>query len=363
MTTSGRRTRPVLIRRLALAVLAVGIAACDSTPTDSAATAPSTAVPSRTTELTMSEPVTSSTTPSTIATTGPLTTAVGSSAETVDSSECRGAGSSANLGVQYEEVDGVDPDLLSMDIYEPVLGENCAPAPMVVFVHGGGFVIGDKSNKIDDKVSLFTAQGWVFASVNYRLSPTPPDDIAGQVRYPTHEQDVAEAVAWLQQHAADYNGDPTRIMLVGHSSGAFIVSLLSTDTTFLEAAGVDVQSIRCTVALDTEYDITNQVAQGGSQEMLYRNAFGTDPATWMVGSPINHTEPASPRPDFLIFTQGTARRTAQAQTFAAALTSGGTFASVIDVNPLDHEQINASVGAPGDTIVTPPLLEFLHACA
>lgn len=262
----------------------------------------------------------------------------------------------------YKQVAGVDPSLLSLDYYKPVRATGCGPAPIVVFVHGGGFVNGDKDNKIDDKVKLFTGEGWVFASVNYRLS-TAPTTAPAQVRYPTHEQDVVAAIAWLKQHSAELGGDPSRIFLVGHSSGAFIVSLISTDTSFLTEAGIGTNNVRCTTSLDTEYDVANQVAQGGSQEALYRNGFGDDPATWAKGSPINHTSPGGDRPKFLVFSQGTARRTAQARDFGAALVAGGTPASVIDVNPLTHEGVNAAVGAPGDNTVTPPLMTFLRSCA
>lgn len=144
---------------------------------------------------------------------------------------------------------------------------------------------------------------------------------------------MAAAIAWLRDHSGPIGGDPNRIFLIGHSSGAFLVSLLSTDTSFVTAAGVSASSLRCTVALDTEYDVADQVAQGGSQEALYRNAFGDDPATWAEGSPINHTAEGRARPRFLIHIRGAARRIAQARTFASALTAGGT-----DEGAADHRR-------------------------
>lgn len=262
----------------------------------------------------------------------------------------------ATRDVRYRSVSGVDPNLLALDHYRPVRPSGCGPAPIVVYVHGGGFSVGDKGNKITDKAKVFTAEGWAFVSVNYRLSTD------ASVRYPTHEQDVATAIAWIRSHAASFDGDPTRILLIGHSSGAFLVSLLSTDTSFLTGAGVPLASVRCTAALDTEYDVSDQVAQGGSQERLYRNAFGDDPATWAVGSPMNHTAVGAARPRFLVYTRGASRRIAQARAFGSALGAGGTSASVLDVSPLDHEEVNARVGAPGDSLVTPALLSFFRSC-
>lgn len=282
---------------------------------------------------------------------------------TAKPSACKGTGSTATRDVPYQQVAGVAPSLLSLDFYKPIRPAGCGPAPIVFYVHGGGFMNGDKSNKINDKVKLFTGEGWVFASVNYRLSPSPPNNSPGQVRYPTHEQDVAAALAWLKGHSSQLGGDPTHIFLVGHSSGAFLVSLLSTDTGFLTSAGLSTANVRCTASLDTEYDIASQIAQGGSQEALYRNAFGNAPATWAVGSPMKHTNPEKVRPKFLVVTRGLPRRTAQAKAFANALVKAGTPASFVDVSPLNHEHVNAAVGAPGDTKVTPPLMTFLRSCA
>lgn len=280
--------------------------------------------------------------------------------------ECRGTGVTPAPDLAYRRVDGVDPNLLSLDLYLPARPDGCGPAPLVVYVHGGGFRTGDKANRIADKVALFTGEGWAFASVNYRLSPDGPDDpTAGTdaaVRYPTHEQDVAAAVAWLDEHAATYDLDPGRILLIGHSSGAYLVSLLATDTSFLAEAGVDPTQVRCTASLDTEYDAAAQVAQGGSQEALYRNALGDDPAVWAEASPLTHAADPGPRPSFLVVTQGSPRRTGGSEAFVAALTAGGTEATVLDVSPLDHEGVNAAVGAAGDTVVTPAVLGLFRSC-
>ncbi len=289
----------------------------------------------------------------------PTTTITTSTATSAKS--CRGTGTAVTKTVPYANVAGVNRNLLSLDYSLPKRPAGCGPAPLVAYVHGGGFRIGDKANQVADKVRLFNDEGWVFASLNYRLSTGATDDPA-HIRYPTHEQDVATALAWLKSHASALGADPSRILLMGHSSGAFITSLLSTDTSFFGAIGLSPQNIPCEASLDTEYDVARQIAQGGTQELLYRNAFGDDPAVWAEGSPVNHTTAGQVRPKFLIFTQGAPRRTAQARDFGAALVRGGTAAPVIDVSPLTHEEVNAAVGMPGDTRVTPPLLDFFRRC-
>lgn len=294
-------------------------------------------------------------------------TATGAAAATDEL--CRGTATTTMRDLAYHQVDGIDPNLLSLDLYVPVLPEGCGPTPLVVYVHGGGFATGDKANRIGDKVALFTGEGWAFASVNYRLSPDrpDPDGASGEgpaevVRYPIHEQDVAAAIAWLVEHASDHDLDAARLVLVGHSSGAYLVSLLSTDTSFLEQAGVDPARVRCTVSLDTEYDAAAQVAQGGAQEALYRNALGEDPAVWAAASPLTHAGDPGHHPSFLIITQGPPRRTGGAQAFAAALVAAGTEAEAVDVSPMDHEGVNAAIGAPGDEVITPRLVRFARDC-
>ena len=96
---------------------------------------------------------------------------------------------------------GVDANLNSLDIYLPPAGEDddCTGRPLVVWVHGGGWHEGDKTDDIGDKVRLFTGAGYAFASVNYRLTDVTLEPPAPQ--YPVHDQDTADAVAWLVAHA------------------------------------------------------------------------------------------------------------------------------------------------------------------
>ena len=109
--------------------------------------------------------------------------------------------------VAYRTVAGVARDLTSLDLYVPP--KRCrrrkAVAPVVVWVHGGGYRRGDKAQQVADKVALFAKRGWIFASVNYRLSRPA----AGNARYPDHYNDVASAVAWLREHVRGRGGDPS----------------------------------------------------------------------------------------------------------------------------------------------------------
>lgn len=102
-----------------------------------------------------------------------------------------------------------------LDIY----GTPTAPAPVVLFVHGGGFRMGDKAADgwQNAAVGRWAAQqGWLGAVMNYRLAPAHA--------WPAGGEDVLAALDWLRENAASFGGDPERIVLMGTSAGAVHVA-------------------------------------------------------------------------------------------------------------------------------------------
>lgn len=102
-----------------------------------------------------------------------------------------------------------------LDLY----GTPASPAPVVLFVHGGGFRIGDKAADgwQNGAVGRWAAQqGWLGAVMNYRLAPDH--------QWPSGGEDVVAAVDWLVANAERFGGDPQRIVLVGTSAGAVHVA-------------------------------------------------------------------------------------------------------------------------------------------
>lgn len=102
-----------------------------------------------------------------------------------------------------------------LDLY----GKPAAPAPVVLFVHGGGFRLGDKATDgwQNAAVGRWAAQqGWLGAVMNYRLAPDHG--------WPAGGEDVLAALDWLTEHAASFGGDPERIVLIGTSAGAVHVA-------------------------------------------------------------------------------------------------------------------------------------------
>jgi arylformamidase len=253
--------------------------------------------------------------------------------------------------VAYAEVPGVDANLLSLDVSVPA---TCEPVPVVVWVHGGGWEVGDKRNPgTEEKRRLFTEAGYAFVAVNYRLSPA--------VTYPTHEEDVADALAYVDEHAEELRVDANRIALLGHSAGAGIVSLLGTDQSFLEDAGLEPDQLACTVSLDTEaYDVAGPASSTGRQGAIYENAFTDDPATWAEASPVNHVD--GDEAPFLIVTRGNPARVEIARAFAEQLTAAGGDATLLDASPYTHEDVNRRIGTGEDDVVTPAVTDLFSSC-
>jgi acetyl esterase/lipase len=109
--------------------------------------------------------------------------------------------------------------------------------PTIIFVHGGGLTSGDKTDTDYREVCApFPKEGIACANVNYRLAPGSP--------WPAAAEDVASAVAWVRTHIGDRGGDPGKLFLFGHSSGAMLVALVGTDERYLARRGVKTSALR-----------------------------------------------------------------------------------------------------------------------
>jgi acetyl esterase/lipase len=124
--------------------------------------------------------------------------------------------------IEYGQAAG---ERLLLDVNVP---DGAGPFPVAILVHGGGWSGGDKSgsNKPGDGADItpwfgpLTKANYTWFSINYRLAP--------QHRWPACLEDVETAIRWVKTHAADYKGDPQRIVLFGHSAGGHLVTLAAT---------------------------------------------------------------------------------------------------------------------------------------
>jgi triacylglycerol lipase len=139
---------------------------------------------------------------------------------------------------------------------------------VLIFVHGGGFVRGDKQvpgTPFHDHIGAWAARhGMVGVTVTYRLAP--------QATWPAGAQDVGAAVRWVRAHIAEYGGDPARLFLMGHSAGATHVTTYVAQPAFQHDDGPGLAGI---IASSGIYDVAaysrnpNQDAYFGEDESLY----------------------------------------------------------------------------------------------
>lgn len=234
---------------------------------------------------------------------------------------------------------GSDP-LQQLDFYA---APGSAGAPLVVFVHGGGWKRGDKGMMGgSDKLRHWQAKGYAVASVNYRLVP--------KARVEDQAADVAAALAALKRQAARLGFDPARVVLVGHSAGAHLVALVGTDPQWLRGAGLGLDAVRGVLPLDgAGYDVPSQMGENPRiMGDTYEQAFGTDPVRQRALSPTHHA--ASPNaPAFLILHVERDDGKRQSEGLAAALRRAGTATDLRAIpgrGLRGHAEINRKLGDP-----------------
>lgn len=269
----------------------------------------------------------------------------------------------AHRDIRYAQTEGVAANLQSLDIYTARAagrGEQAEPKPVMIMIHGGGWRNGDKANlpMVQYKAPHFVGSGYVYISINYRLSARP-----GDPQHPAHVRDCAKAIAWVHDNIDKYGGDPERIFVMGHSAGAHLAALVSTDRRRLGAEGKKLGIIKGTVCLDSAaYDIpryVNVLGGGRGMRRLYENAFGTAEAAWKDASPRHHVAADQGIPPILFFHTG--RRMAGEQLsneLVEALRKAGAPAQAVHAVDKDHAGINRCVGQPSDPY-TAVIMEFL----
>jgi arylformamidase len=229
---------------------------------------------------------------------------------------------------------GDDPAQV-LDLYRPTIA--VAGAALIVLVHGGGWRRGDKAGPrlVQNKVLHWVGQGHVLVSLNYRLLPDA--DPLEQA------DDIGLALAFAQNHAERWGADTERCVLVGHSAGAHLVSLLSADPSLAIDQGA--RPWHATVAIDSAaLDI--EAIMNGRHFGLYDIAFGNDPDFWRRASPMHRLQSRPAAPMLLVCSARRDDVCAAAQTFADKAAGFGGDVTVLPVE-LNHLQINEQLGVPG----------------
>jgi arylformamidase len=223
--------------------------------------------------------------------------------------------------------------LQTMDVYLPPQPKG---APIILMVHGGAWAFGDKSNSqvYENKVARWVTRSFIFVSMNYPM--IPESDPVQQA------DDVARAMAAAQASAPSWGGDPTRLILIGHSAGAHLVSLLNADPS--RATKLGVKPWLGTVSLDSGALDVPAIMQHEHFD-LYDRAFGDDPAFWQAASPIHHLTKDGP-PWLGVCNSNRPASCGPNQEYAAKAKNLGLRVQILG-EPLRHSDINRELGNPG----------------
>ncbi len=246
-----------------------------------------------------------------------------------------------------------------LDIYTPEETGDKA-LPVMFWIHGGGWQNGDKSG-VALKPKIFVERGFVFVSINHRLLPDASmDELIG---------DVAKSLGWVHKNIADHSGDPKRIFVGGHSSGAQLAALICIDDRYLEKEGVSFDVLKGCVPVDGDtYDIAKIITTAELRAQLYghplpifghRQKFGNDPQKHVDFSAVTHVAKGKCIPPFLIlYFMGNADTRAQAQRLGDVLKAAEIPVKLHGKSDTNHVQLNDDLGKPDDS-ATQKLYEFL----
>lgn len=244
-----------------------------------------------------------------------------------------------------------------LDIYAP---SGAKGLPVVFWIHGGGWQTGDKSS-VQHKPRVFPEKGFVFVSTNYRLLP--------QVEMETIVRDVAKSLGWVHKHIAEHGGDPSRILVMGHSAGAQLAALLCTDDRYLKGEGVSLDAIKGCVPVDGDtFDIPAIIETAETRRRVHhqpqakyghREKFGNDPAKHRDFSAVTHVAKGKRIPPFLILHVAEHPDTsAQAQRLGAVLKEAEVSAKLFGARETDHRKLSENLGLPDDP-ATKQLFDFV----
>jgi CubicO group peptidase (beta-lactamase class C family) len=273
------------------------------------------------------------------------------------------------LDLSYARLPGVDPTFTRLDVYHPDQGRD---HPVLIHVHGGGWKAGDKRGVrgAPNYLGFWQARGYVVVSINFRLWP--------EASYDEQCADIAAALAWVKANVARYRGSPSHMLLLGHSSGAHLVSLVGTDPAYLGAHGMKPADLKAVISSDImAYDVRRAVRTAvdlGSPQAVdtLRELIG--PSRALHASPVAHVRPDRRLPRFLLLHapdfhgQQTRLTEDQANHFGATLRAAGHSATVRGFPDQSHNTLIGDLGLPGHgptavidaflgTSATPPSLE------
>jgi acetyl esterase/lipase len=186
-----------------------------------------------------------------------------------------------------------------LDVYAPRAGAR--DAPVLLQIHGGGWVIGDKREQALPLMLHLAARGWVCVATNYRLSP--------RATFPEHLVDIKLAIRWIREHIREYGGDPDFVVATGGSAGGHLsalAALTAGDPEYQPGFETADTSLQACVPFYGVYDIAGRFGQAhfdGFEQfwgrVVLKKRFAEDPEAFHKASPASRVHPNAP-PFFVI---------------------------------------------------------------
>ena len=212
-----------------------------------------------------------------------------------------------------------------LDLSAPV--RRTGPLPVIVFFYGGSWKEGDKES-YGWAARALAAQGFLVAVPDYRLVP--------EVRFPAFLEDGAAAVKWVRANAARFGGDPDRIVLSGHSAGAYNAAMLALDPRWL---GSDRSAVRGWIGIAGPYSfLPLDVA-------VTRNAFGQAPDL-PATQPISFASADDPPTLLMVAAQDTLVGPRSSEELGSALRGVSAPVETKVYDKVDHSGILAALALP-----------------
>jgi len=235
--------------------------------------------------------------------------------------------------------------LQKLDVYSP---KSASKLPVIIMVHGGAWYTGNKVNGgvVGNKAAYFLDHGYVFVSINYRLWP--------KAHIPEQVQDLALALACVQKNASAWGGDGSKVILMGHSAGAHLISMLAAVPALAFKEGA--HPWLATVSLDSAgFDLPALMQH--PHEGFYDSVFGKQTEFRCHWSPTLRLT-GKPYPILLVYSTARDDAAPQNQAFAAKVKKLGGRAELLPLD-MQHAQIDKDLGLPGK--YTEAVQRFLHS--
>jgi acetyl esterase/lipase len=186
-----------------------------------------------------------------------------------------------------------------LDLYLPQ--EPVENAPVLLQVHGGAWILGQKEEQGIPLMHHLAAKGWICVAINYRLSPRDP--------WPAQAVDVKKAIHWLREHVTEYGGDPDYIAITGGSAGGHLAALtaLTPNTPEWQPGFEDADtSVQVAIPHYGVYDLAGSTGTKAATklrdlflaERVMKTTWSEHPEVFEDASPILRITPEAP--DFFV---------------------------------------------------------------